>query len=200
MPPITWLLKWPFSYRNLIWLFPTLDVLCCCLSLKPNCLRFCHFLSLWPQWNYLRSSISFCGDHECVPFRSPTAWGSDGLMGLGVALWNTEYHAFHRPHWEVTENRRASEGGIFLGYTAFLWKWCLVWKHPTGFAEHPQIHYSVKLFPSVFLPSFSSSQRLALHCGLCSSTNLHWSVSFSLTDISCNELLTYWILSWYFAS
>lgn len=126
--------------------------------------------------------------------------GSEGLIALDVALWNTECHAFHRLHRKVTENRRATEAGIFLGYTAFLWKCCLVWKHPTGFAEHPQIHQSVKLFPSVFLPSFSSSQRLVLHCGLCSSANLHWSVSFSLTDISCNELLTYWILSWYFAS
>ena len=132
-------------------------------------------------------------------------WGSDGLMALGVSLWNTGAHshwghASHRLHWEGFEDRRATEAGIFLGYTTFLWKCCLVWKRPTGFVEHPQIHYSVKLFHSVLLPSFSSSHRLDLHCGLHSSTSVYWSISFSLTDISCNELITYWILSWYFAS
>ena len=83
MPPIMWLLKWLFSNRKLIWLFPTLNVLCCCLSLEPNCLGFCHFLSLWPQWNYLHSSISFCGDRECVPFRSLIALGLRWTDGPG---------------------------------------------------------------------------------------------------------------------
>lgn len=205
MPPITWLLKWPFSNKKLIWLFPTLNILCCCLSLEPNCLGFCHFFSLWPQLNYLHSSISFCGDRECVPFRSPIALGLRWTDGPGCCTLKYRRTFTLRPCFPQAPLRRdwgqkGYEAGIFLGYTTFLWKYCLVWKHPTGFVEHPQIHYSVKLFHSIFLPSFSSSHSLDLHCGLHSSASVYWSISFSLTDISCNALITYWILSWYFAS
>ena len=122
---------------------------------------------------------------------------SDGLMVPGVALWNTGAHshwghASHRLHWEVTENRRASEADTVLGYTASLWKCFLVWKHPIGFVEHPQIHYSFKLFHSFVF--FFTKARPAL-----------WSAQLPLPSLilfhfSCNELLTYWILSWYFAS
>lgn len=57
---------------------------CGCLSLEPNCLGFCHFFLCGLSGIIsIHRFLSACT--ECVPFRSPRHWGSDGLMALGAA-------------------------------------------------------------------------------------------------------------------
>ena len=159
--------------------------------------RFCRFVSLWPQRNYLCLLISFCGDCECVPFKSPTAWGLRWTDGPGRCALKYRSTFTLRPRFLQAPLRSDGKqkgywADTVLGYTASLWKCFLVWKHPIGLVEHPQIHYSFRLFHSFLF--FFTKARPAL-----------WSAqlplpSLTLFHFSCNELLTYWILSWYFAS
>lgn len=190
-----------FSNRKLIWLFLLWMYCSCCLSLEPNCLGS-HFFSvisvelspfidffLWRPW-------------VCA-FQIPIALGLRWTDGPGCCTLKYKRTFTLRPCFPQaplrrTEDRRAMKQVYFCIQHS---SESTVWSENIPLALWNILRFTTVLnsFTQYFFLPFLHSLGLALSW----SAQLRQSTDpfpFPLTDISCNALITYWILSWYFAS